>query len=835
MTDLRLLPNDPEAALDQFLAWVDEQGIELYPAQEEAILETAAGNHVILNTPTGSGKSLVALAAHWLTLDGGGRTFYTAPIKALVSEKFFALCRDLGSDQVGMITGDASVNPDAPVICCTAEILANIALRQGGEAPVDQVIMDEFHYYADPDRGWAWQVPLLELADVQFLLLSATLGDTRFFATDLEQRSGRPVAVVKSAERPVPLDYEYRRTPLHTSIEDLLEGGRAPIYLVHFTQRNAAEAAQRFTSINILTKDEKEAVKEAVGGFRFDSPIGSDLRRWVLHGIGIHHAGLLPKYRLLVEKLAQAGHLKLIAGTDTLGVGVNIPIRTVLLTQLCKYDGHTTRGLSVREFQQIAGRAGRAGFDTEGTVWVQAPEHVVENLQAEEKAAKDPKKKRKLVKKKPPDRGYSHWDENTLDKLAGGTPETLTSSFGVSHSMLLNLLDRPGDGCAATRHLLTNNHEPRRRQRQHIRRAIHIYRSLIEAEVVEQLPEPDDQGRPVRIDLDLQIDFSLNQPLSPFVIEAVDLFEPAEPEYALDILSLVEAVVENPFVVLLAQLDRLKTETITRLKSEGVEYDQRMEELDKLEWPKPNRDLIYGAFDAFAAHHPWVGTDNIQPKSVVRDMYERAMTFREYINHYGLKRSEGSLLRYLSDVYKALIQTVPEKAKTDELDDIIEWLGVNVRQVDSSLIDEWERLRNPDPTTELAEPNLVDDEREDVTRNTRAFRVMVRNELFRWVLALSNRTFGELAEVQDTEGERWTGERLRDALAHYDDEYDHIGIDGEARGPSLFVWDRDQGRARQILDDPEGHHEWGLDASVDWDASREVGRAVLQLDEIRRG
>ncbi|MCP5025065.1 MAG: DUF3516 domain-containing protein [Actinomycetia bacterium] len=835
MTDLRLLPNDPEGALDQFLAWAEEQGIELYPAQEEAILETAAGNHVILNTPTGSGKSLVALAAHWLALDSGGRTFYTAPIKALVSEKFFALCRDLGSDRVGMITGDASVNADAPVICCTAEILANMALRHGTDAPVDQVIMDEFHYYADPDRGWAWQVPLLELPDVQFLLLSATLGDTRFLADDLETRTGRPVAVVRSAERPVPLDFEYRHTPLHTSIEELLQSGRAPIYLVHFTQKTAAEAAQRFTSIDILTKAEKEAVKEAIGGFRFDSPIGTDLRRWVHHGIGIHHAGLLPKYRLLVEKLAQAGHLKLIAGTDTLGVGVNIPIRSVLFTQLCKYDGRTTRTLSVREFQQIAGRAGRAGFDTEGTVWVQAPQHVVENLQADAKAAADPKKKRKLVKKKPPDRGYSHWNEKTLEKLADGTPETLTSNFGVSHSMLLNLLDRPGDGCAATRHLLTNNHEPRPRQRRHIRRAISIYRSLVQAEVVEQLDEPDDLGRPVRIDLDLQVDFSLNQPLSPFVIEAVDLFDPNHPEYALDVLSLVEAVLENPFVVLLAQLDKLKTDTVNRLKSEGVEFEQRMEELDKLEWPKPNRELIYGAFDAFAAHHPWVGTDNIQPKSVVRDMHERAMTFREYINHYGLKRSEGLLLRYLSDAYKALIQTVPESAKTDELDDITEWLGVTVRQVDSSLIDEWERLRDPDPDTELGAATLADEsEREDVTGNTRAFRVMVRNELFRWVLALARRSYGELAEVEDSEGERWTIERVIDAITDYRDEYEHIGIDGEARGPDLFIWQPGQGRARQILADPDEHHEWGLDASVDWDASREAGRAVLRLEDIRR-
>ncbi|MFI5042289.1 MAG: DEAD/DEAH box helicase, partial [Acidimicrobiales bacterium] len=367
-------PPDPDAIFDAFEGWAASEGFTLYAAQEEALIEAVSGSNVIVNTPTGSGKSLIALGAHFSTLARGERSFYTAPIKALVSEKFFALCRSFGSDNVGMLTGDAAVNRDAPVICCTAEVLANIALREGAGAPVDQVVMDEFHFYADPDRGWAWQVPLLALTNTQFVLMSATLGDVRRFQHDLTRRTGRATAVVVSATRPVPLDYAYARTALHTTIEGLLAGGQAPVYIVHFTQASAVERAQSLMSVNVATRAEKDAITAAIGGFRFAPGFGRTLSRFVHHGIGVHHAGMLPKYRLLVERLAQEGHLKVICGTDTLGVGINVPIRTVLFTALAKYDGTRSRLLTAREFHQIAGRAGRAGFDAAGSVVVQAPE-----------------------------------------------------------------------------------------------------------------------------------------------------------------------------------------------------------------------------------------------------------------------------------------------------------------------------------------------------------------------------------------------------------------------------------------------------------------------------
>ncbi|GJM39622.1 MAG: helicase [Acidimicrobiales bacterium] len=799
---------DGEELLFAFMEWASDRGLELYPHQEEAILALLSGDHVVLATPTGSGKSLVALAGAWAMLAQGKRTVYTAPIKALVSEKFFEMAAELGPENVGMVTGDAAVNADAPVIVCTAEILANRSLREGPETDVDLVVMDEFHYYGDRDRGWAWQVPLLELPNPQFLLMSATLGDTSDLRADLEQRTERTVELVDQAERPVPLDFEYRETPLLETIGDLLDDGRTPVYIVHFTQKEATARAQSLTSLDVLTKDEKAEVKAAIGGFRFDTPIGKDLKRFVEAGIGVHHAGLLPKYRLLVEKLAQQGLLKLICGTDTLGVGVNIPIRSVLFTQLCKYDGRRVRVLTVRDFQQIAGRAGRRGFDVAGSVLVQAPEHVVENKRAEAKAATDPKKKKKLVKKKPPERGYAHWDGDALVRLSEGTPETLSSSFTVTHAMMLNVLDRDGDGCSAMKRLLTDNHETRKAQRGHIRRAIAVYRSLLAAEIIET--------DPMRVNLDLQDDFRLNQPLSLFVVEAVEALDPEAPDHHLQVLSLVESILEDPMAVLIAQKDKAKDTLISDLKAQGVEYEERMNRLEEVTWPRPEADFIEPAFEIFARHHPWVGRDRVSPKAVAREMLEFAETFNQFVARYGLKRSEGLVLRYLTDVYKTLVQTVPAEHSSEDLDDVIEWLGAMIRRVDSSLIDEWERLRNPADEDAAAPVPRADPD--DITANARAFRVLVRNEVFRVVTELASRRTDLLA----------------DDMAPYWDEHDWVGIDADARSSTWFDLSPDATMVTQILCDPGDHHEWYLEVTVDLEASRSEDRAVIVPVAVKR-
>ena len=832
LPDLIPDPVDDDALFDAFTTWTTDRGISLYPAQEEALMELVAGSNVILATPTGSGKSMVALGAHFFALAAGKRTFYTAPIKALVSEKFFALCDVFGADKVGMMTGDASVNAGAPIICATAEIVANLALREGPDSDIGQVVMDEFHFYSEPDRGWAWQVPLIELPHAQFLLMSATLGDVTFLQKDLTRRTGRPTMEVSGSERPVPLTFSYSQAPIGEAIEELVTTHQAPVYVVHFTQAAALERAQALTSVNMCTKAEKEAIATALGDFRFSTGFGKTLSRLVRHGIGVHHAGMLPKYRRLIEKLAQDGLLKVICGTDTLGVGINVPIRTVLLTGLTKFDGTRTRQLKAREFHQIAGRAGRAGYDTMGTVVVQAPEHEIENVRALAKAGDDPKKRRKVQRKKAPE-GFVSWGEGTFDKLIAASPEPLQSRFSVSNSMLLNVIARPGNCFDAMRHLLEDNHEPRPAQRKHILKAISLYRGLLQAGVVQQLDEPDEFGRRARLTVDLQRDFALNQPLSPFALAAIELLDVDSPTYALDVVSVIESTLDDPRQVLMAQQHAARGEAVAQMKADGIEYDERMELLEEITWPKPLVELLEPAFETYRGGHPWVSEFPLSPKSVVRDMIERSMTFSEIVSHYGLARSEGLVLRYLADAYRALRQTVPDAARTEELEDIIEWLGELIRQVDSSLLDEWESLTHPGVESDDQQIAFGVDSPRPLSANVRAFKVMVRNAMFKRVELASRRRWDELAALGDgLDAEDW-----EDLLELYFDEYDEIGTGPDARGPLLFTVEMgpELWRVRQTLHDPQGDHGWALIGEVNLGESDAAGEVVFDEFEIVEG
>lgn len=823
---------DPDALFDAFTSWTSDRGLQLYPAQEEALMELVSGANVVLATPTGSGKSMVAIGAHFFALAEGRRTFYTAPIKALVSEKFFALCDVFGADKVGMMTGDASVNSSAPIICATAEIVANLALREGPGSDIGQIVMDEFHFYSEPDRGWAWQVPLIELPQAQFLLMSATLGDVTNLREDLTRRTGRPTTEVSGTERPVPLHFSYSQTPIGEEIEELVTTHQAPVYVVHFTQAAALERAQALTSVNLCSRAEKDAIAEAIGSFRFTTGFGKTLSRLVRHGIGVHHAGMLPKYRRLVERLAQDGLLKVICGTDTLGVGINVPIRTVLLTGLTKFDGTRTRQLRAREFHQIAGRAGRAGYDTYGNVVVQAPEHDIENVRALAKAGDDPKKRRKVQRKKPPE-GFVSWGEGTFDKLIAASPEPLTSRFSVSNSMLLNVIARPGNCFQAMRHLLEDNHETRPAQRRHILKAIRLYRGLLQAGIVQQLDEPDEYGRMARLTVDLQRDFALNQPLSPFALASLELLDVDSPSYALDVVSVIESTLDDPRQILMAQQHAARGEAVGQMKADGIEYEERMELLEEITWPKPLADLLFPAFETYRAGHPWMNEFTLSPKSVVRDMVERSMTFAELVSHYGLARSEGLVLRYLADAYRALRQTVPAEARTEELEDLIEWLGELIRQVDSSLLDEWEQLTNPGVESDDQQVAFGADTPRPITANTRAFKVMVRNAMFRRVDLAARQRWNELADLGDgLDADDWA-----DLMELYFDEYDEIGTGPAARGPLLFqvtveptLW-----RVRQLLDDPAGDHGWALLGEVNLAESDAAGEVIFDEFEVAEG
>jgi len=831
---------DADRILGLFLDWVAEIGLEPYAAQEEALLEIMSDHHVILGTPTGSGKTLVATALHFRAMCEGERSFYAAPIKALTSEKFFALCEDFGPDAVGMLTGDASINHDAPIICCTTEVLANMALRHGAGLPIRYVVLDEFHYYADRERGVSWQIPLIVLRDARFLLMSATLGNTAVIEARLREFSGRDVAHIHSGDRPVPLDFEYRETPLHETIEVLLRTGKSPIYVVNFTQRECAELAQGLTSANIASREERRHISDAVAEYRFDSAYGKDLRRFIGHGIGVHHAGLLPKYRLMVERLAQQGLLKVIFGTDTLGVGVNIPIRTVLFTRLCKFDGEKVAILSVREFKQIAGRAGRKGFDEQGSVVCQAPEHVIENLRLAARAAGAEGRKRKLVKKKAPTRGFVPWNGDTFEKLIQRPPETLESRFDVSHGMVVNVLQRgevdsgEATGYRALLGLIDRCHESDVSKSRLRRRSAVLFRSLRKAGIVEIERDPD-SGRPeARVHADLQLDFSLHNTLSLYLIDALEALDPESAAYPLEVLSLVEAILENPRVILRAQVAKAKTDLVGRLKAEGVPYEDRISQLDEVTHPKPDAEFIYATFHLFADTHPWVGDENIHPKSIAREIYEGYRGFVDYVRDYGLARSEGVLLRYLSQVHNALVKSVPIASRTEEVIDAIAFFRTLLAGVDTSLVDAWESLLHPVPGRGVESREAAP--RFDLAQEPRLLAARARSEIHGVVRALAAGDYETAAAaVRQDPGDPWGADRFADALAPFTEEYDHIVFTPEARQPRLTHmkptaprrWD-----LFQVLVDPAGDCLWAIEGEIDLTGQRDPEGPIVRVRRI---
>ncbi|MES1243694.1 MAG: DUF3516 domain-containing protein [Acidobacteriota bacterium] len=819
---------DPDEILDLFVDWAVEAGFELYPAQEEALLEIMAGKHVILNTPTGSGKSLVALGLHFKALCEGRTSFYTSPIKALASEKFFALCDDFGAENVGMLTGDASINPDARVLCCTAEVLANMALRRGDLLDAPYVVMDEFHYYSDPERGVAWQIPLIVLPRTRFLLMSATLGDMSAIAEHIRRRTEIEVSLVSSELRPVPLDFEYRETPLHETVEALLESGRSPIYIVNFTQRECAELAQSLTSMKISSREERDRIKEAMVGVRLDTPYGKEFRRFLSFGIGVHHAGLLPRYRLLVEQLAQQGLLRVISGTDTLGVGVNIPIRTVLFTRLAKFDGRKVSLLSVRDFKQIAGRAGRKGFDDKGSVVAQAPEHIIEKRVAERKAGDG--KKRSPAKQAA--KGEVTWTQETFDKLMTRPPETLKSRFRVTHGMVLDLLQRDAElddpdlrNFDSLRDLIARCHDEEGAKARHLSQAAVLVRSLYRAGILRMKRDTNTGYLWAVVAEDLQWDFSLHHALSLYLVETIGLLNQESETYALDLMTLVESILEDPDVVLRKQVDKIKNELVAQLKADGVEYEQRMERLDEVTHPKPLSDFLYGTFNRFRGDHPWVGGNDVKPKSIGREMIENYLSFADYIKKYGLQRSEGVLLRYLSQLYKTLDQTVPEYAKSAEVWDALGYFRALLHHTDTSLLEEWESMLHPEIRLRRVQRHQAAEALwlKQLLADPKAFAARIRAELHLVVRALSEKEWEDAASAvrQDPhqpEGDRWDPERFEQAMKPFYEEYGDLVFTPEARRHQYThirqvderVWE-----VAQTILDPQGDNLWAVQGAVD--------------------
>lgn len=813
-----------DEALELYLEWLDAQGIEPWDHQVEALLSFAAGDHVILGTPTGSGKSLVAQGMCFISVCTDRRAVWTAPIKALVSEKFFAMVDVFGRENVGMITGDVVINSEAPIICCTAEILAQDALRFGEGADIGCVVMDEFHYYGDRDRGWAWQVPLLALPKVQFLLMSATLGDVSAIASKLEERTQRSCSCILDAPRPVPLSFEFVETPLEATVELALRDGDAPLYIVHFSQEAAVSSAQALASYGVSTREQRDAIKEALKGARFTTIFGKMLKRILLTGVGIHHAGMLPRYRLLVERLAQQGLLPVICGTDTLGVGINVPIHTVILTRLTKFDGHRMRRLNAREFHQIAGRAGRAGFDTEGRVLCEATEYDIERAKALQKAAGDPKRMRKAHLKTPP-KDFVNWNKQTMERLVSTQPEALRSRMKITNSMVLAEVEQGGDAYARLRELVGAADVPEADKSELLDRVDQLFATLIDAGVITKAQDEDGNDT-YSTTVDLPDSFALDQPLSPFMLAAIELLDPESDTYALDLVSMVEATLENPWPILRAQEKEARGAAIAQMKADGIEYEERLERAGDLSYPKPLEDLLDQAFTQYCEKVPWAADYELAPKSVLRDMVETASDFKTYIVRYKTARSEGTLLRYLSDAYRVLAHTVPRDKFNEQLEDITSWLYLVVRTTDSSLLEAWEGAGTEDAGAELAAPAT-----DQVVQDRHGLTLLVRNALFARVRLAA---FGRVEELGALDSEwGWREPIWQRALDSFYEVHDEIVLDADARSMAYLAIDETDEKSHHIwhvhqsIKDESDDRDFGIWADVDLDATQEEGACVF--------
>lgn len=861
--DHKLIPIDPEDALMRYSSWVQSQGITLWPHQEEALLDLASNEHVILGTPTGSGKSLVAVGMCYFACTQNKTIYYTAPIKALVSEKFFYLVKLFGKDLVGMITGDCVINSEAPIICCTAEILAQDALRWETDSDIKLVCMDEFHYFGDKDRGWAWQVPLLVLKDTQFLLMSATLGDTTALAQKLKSLTQRDVSTITNAPRPVPLSYSYSTLSLEASVELIMQQRGVPVYIVCFAQSEAQKSAAALASFGISNKEEREEIKKELAGFNFSTVYGKELKRLLLCGVGVHHAGMLPRYRLLVERLAQKGLLPVICGTDTLGVGINVPIHTVVLRALAKYDGRRMRILNSREFHQITGRAGRSGFDTEGVVVSLATPYEIERLRARAKAANDPKKLKRIKVPKPPE-GYVGWSEHTFQKLIESEPEALTPRLKITHAMVLAEVMHGGAAYARLHALIKNSFQTAEEQEKLIHACQEIFATLMDAGVIVReeatgaAAQPGDdtagdqpaagttsdtaattagdtnatvaadtwENASYALAKDIPSDFALDQMLAPFVIAACELIDRESPNYALDIVSLVEASLENPPQIMKALVKEAKNKALPEMKMEGIDYEERMERLENVSYEKPLKELIDAAYTRYCAEVPWAKDFQLYPKSIVRAMLESANDFKGYVQKISISRSEGTLLRYLSDAWRVLAKTIPQEFINDDLERIISWLHMLIRTTDSSLLDEWEMdsLTAKTPQTPRVGPAQI-------VEDPHGLEIMIHNALFKRVLLASKNDSAALGKLDEPFG--FYERKWRSVLDEFFEAHESLYINQDARSKRYFSVDTREEKTQHRWHahisflDAESDIDFGISADVDLDATKTAGEVIF--------
>ncbi len=546
-----------------------------------------------------------------------------------------------------------------------------------------------------------------------------------------------------------------------------------------------------------------------------------------------------------------------------------MPIHTEVLTSLTKYDGVKSRRLRSREFHQIAGRAGRAGFDSEGLVIAEAPEHDIENAKLVQKAGGDPKKLRKIKRKKPPE-GFVNWNEQTFERLVASSPEVLRPHMRVSHSMVLSLVERGGDALENISDLIDLSMQTPDEKVQLKARAEEILDTLVATGVVEKelvgagsagaaesvegdegadgVGGADDEGCAKGVEdadgdkdtegaegaswnysltMEMPASFSLDQPLSPFLLAVLDMLSMEDPNYALDLISLVEATLENPFSVLRAQQRRARDEAAAEMKAAGIGFEERLERLANVSYPRPLEDELNAAFEHYCEAVPWARDYELAPKSVLRDMIETASDFKTYVARYKIARSEGTLLRYLSDVFRVLARTIPEARRDERLNEVIDWLRFMVQSIDSSLMDEWAQTGDSADDIALAPPPSAN----AVVADRRGLVILVRNALFLRVRLASLGRCDELGSLDCEAG--YGAAHWERVLEGFYEVHEEIRIDADARSHAYLLIDEADEvgehlwHVRQIFLDEDADCDFAIAADVDLDATQEEGEAVF--------
>ncbi len=705
---------DIELAFYEKFLW--GRGIEPYPVQEQAIRHIVAGTSVLVTVPTGTGKTLMAKAALQAAVMRGERAIYTTPLRALTEEKYRELCADFGDENVGFATGDYKVNREAPIQVEVAEILWNRVVGDKSVCPAEVVVMDEGHYFNDPERGYVWEQSIIGLDPrSQLVILSATVGRPDRFCQWASLTRRVPMELVESRERKVPLVHDFREEPLIDTVRELAHKGDVPAIVFVFGREQCFEVARLLKSCRRFTTDEEKAKVEALcDEALLPGGVANELRPLFSHGIGIHHAGILPRYKQLVEQLALERLIKFVVSTETIAAGINLPARTVVFPSLRKFIKNEPRMVTAAEYHQMAGRAGRPQFDDRGLAITLAPEEIVSELKKElrdaaKRPAYDEGKVRKSVYNKARSeaqrKGDIIWTPESHAELVRGEPAELRSKTKITTEQVLAIglpdlatTALPGAGFVAPK----------------------------KTELAERMAEAEASLPPsMRLDIVTMIDNllledrerrGLHKTLAQLVdnLRAIEVIDQHGTQvagmmirqlqgmdglfiwYALynhdldyvELRQLVEFLVDHDIIQ--RQLDRKeedkKREWVKarlrelRLENPQLTWDDVVAEWER-EHPRPLTKVeeVFQAFSAAVPHPELHGGK--KPKNVWATMEDSGMSFLEFVAAEGLQHEEGNLFSYLVRVMN-FANKLGEASHLDQLCDLSDRVRALLARID---------------------------------------------------------------------------------------------------------------------------------------------------------